>query len=331
MLADPITAGRGPWRGGLLLASLLACAAALWMFSPPRAHAGAGCASTLVPGSRPVWIVAGGRRRFALVHVPRRSPGARGLPLVLALHGYGGSGPRMEAYSGFSPLADEHGFIVAYPSALGLAWNSTAAKGQPDDVRFLGALIRHLEQTMCVDAQRVFATGVSNGGGMVALAGCELGAQLTGIAPVAGGYDGQPACRPRRPLSVLEIHGTADPVVPYFGRTRRPTKDGMPPFVNAWVERDGCSPRASTRTLAPRTTAYTWSRCRGATRVEHIRVRGGRHQWPGATPPDPGPPSTICATCVIWSFFSSLAPDAGAAPAGGRTGASGGGVAPRRR
>lgn len=311
----------------MLASSLLVCAAALWMSALPDASAAAGCASTLVPGSHPVGVVVGGQRRFALVHVPRRFPAGRRLALVLALPGYGGSGPRMEPYSGFSPLADEDGFVVAYPSPQGLAWNSTAARGRPDDVSFLGALITDLERTMCVDAERVYATGVSNGGGMVALAGCELSSRITAIAPVAGGYDGQPRCRPAHPLSVLEIHGTADPVVPYFGRTLRPTQDGVPPFVNAWVQRDGCSPRASTHALAPRTTVLAWGRCRGGTRVEHIRIRGGRHQWPGANPPDPGPPSTFCAACAIWSFFSSLAPRAGVPPAGGRTGPSSGGVA----
>ncbi|MGI8903784.1 MAG: alpha/beta hydrolase family esterase [Solirubrobacteraceae bacterium] len=307
--------GRRAWQGLLIASSLLVCAAALWTSSPPGARAAGGCTSTLVPGSHPLSIVVRGERRFALVHVPR-APAGRRLPLVLALHGYGGSGPRMEPYSGFSALADAYGFIVAYPSALGLAWNSTAAKGQPDDASFLTALIADLEGKMCADSGRVLATGVSNGAGMVALAGCELRSRITAIAPVAGGYDGQPPCHPTHPLSVLEIHGTADQVVPYFGRTMRPTKDGVPPFVNAWVQRDGCSPRASMRALAPRTTMYVWSRCRDGARVEHIRIRGGRHQWPGATPPDPGPPSTICAACAIWSFFSSVAPSPHVRPAG---------------
>ncbi|MDQ2761816.1 MAG: hypothetical protein M3Y17_15655 [Actinomycetota bacterium] len=335
MLADRLAGARRPsWRLICVLAAV-AGVAALWISqsraspasgAPPPSRAtlaanratavpAAGAAqpvgacaapSGAAPDSHTVSLVVDGRRRFALVHVPHPLPAGRRLPLVLALHGYGGSGPRMEPYSGFSRQADEHGFVVAYPSSLGLAWNSTGAAGGPDDVAFMRALIAALEHSMCIDPERVLGTGVSNGGGMVALAGCELSSQIEAIAPVAGGYDGQPPCRPTRPLSVLEIHGTADQVVPYFGRTRRPTRDGVPPFVNAWVARDRCSPRAGVRALAPGATIYRWQGCAGGVRVEHIKIAAGHHQWPGATPPDPGPPSAICAACTIWSFFSGL-------------------------
>jgi polyhydroxybutyrate depolymerase len=214
----------------------------------------------------------------------------------------------METYSGFSHVADRGHFIVAYPSSAGLYWNSNGVRGLPDDVRFLGRLISALEQRLCVDSTRLYATGVSNGVGMVALAGCELSRQLTAIAPVAGGYDGQPACRPARPLSVLEIHGTADQVVPYFGAGRRPTRNGLPPYVNAWAKRDRCRGSATVRRLATRTVIYRWSACEAGVTVEHIRIARGRHQWPGATPPDPGPPSTFCGACTIWRFFESVKP-----------------------
>jgi polyhydroxybutyrate depolymerase len=109
-----------------------------------------------------------------------------------------------------------------------------------------------------------------------------------------------------RPVSVLEIHGTSDQVVPYFGRGGRPTVDGVPPFVNGWVKRDACRSAQSPRRLAVRTTLYRWTACAGGVSVEHIQIQAGRHQWPGATPPDPGPPATICTACTVWSFFSGL-------------------------
>lgn len=261
----------------------------------------------------------GATQRFALVHVPPGLPTGRRLALVLALHGAGGSGPQMERYSGFSRVADGGGFVVVYPSSEGSSWNSTGAANLPDDVRFLGTLITDLEQSMCIDPERVFATGVSNGGGMVAIAGCELSEQIDAIAPVAGGYQGQPACRPSHPLSVLEIHGTADPVVPYFGRHGRRTSDRLPPYVNGWVRRDGCSSTAAVSRLAPRTTWYRWGGCASRVRVQHIKIQGGRHQWPGATPPDPGPRATICAECTIWRFFSRL-------PSGTRSWSTSGGA-----
>jgi poly(3-hydroxybutyrate) depolymerase len=143
---------------------------------------------------------------------------------------------------------------------------------------------------------------------MAALAGCRLSAQISGFASVAGGYDGQPPCRLRRPESVLEIHGTDDQIAPYFGATRRVTRSGLPPFVDGWVRRDRCRGSAKISHAAPRTTVFSWSSCVGEARVEHIRIAHGRHAWPGATPPDPGPASTICGACAVWGFFASLRP-----------------------
>jgi polyhydroxybutyrate depolymerase len=210
----------------------------------------------------------------------------------------------MQRYSGLSGLADRYRFVAAYPSSAGTYWNSTAAPGLPNDVAFLHSLISALQRRLCVGP--VFATGVSNGGGMVALAGCDLSAQITAIAPVAGGYSQQPGCDPARPVSVLEIHGTADQEVPYFGPRRRPTRDGVPPFVNGWVARDHCDLTPSERPVAVRTTLFTFGRCAGGALIEHIRIRGGAHQWPGATPPDPGPPATFSASQVVWRFFARV-------------------------
>src|SRR5579884_1571596 len=233
------------------------------------------CHSTLSSGAHTVQIMVGSVQRSALVHVPARLPAGARVPVLIALHGWGGSGPRMETYSGFSKLADRHGFLAAYPSSSGTHWNYKAIRGGPDDVGFLRSLILYLRQRACADPQRVFAAGVSNGGGMVALAGCRLASLIAAIAPVAGDYAGQPACTPSRPLSVLEIHGTADPEAPYFGRGGHRTRDGVPPFVNGWVVRDGCSPNSSSRAIAPRTTLIRWGSCTGGVLVEHIRIQGG--------------------------------------------------------
>lgn len=263
------------------------------------------CPAASPSGHQTVTLTVDGRRRSAVVHVPTRASGRR-VPLVLALHGYGGSGPRMEPYSGFDKLADRDTFIVAYPSSSYIYWNSTAVRKLPNDVHFLSTLIGYLKRTFCVDSARVFATGISNGGSMVALAACQLSGQIAAAAPVAGDYSRQPPCRPQRPVSVLEIHGTNDQVVPYFGPSRRRTPDGLPPYVNGWVHRDACATKPSVRHPATRTTAYRWRGCAGGSMLEHIKIERGTHQWPGAKPPDPGPPSTICASCTIWSFFSGL-------------------------
>lgn len=298
----------GQLRSGVHAALILAVSAVAAGTLIPDVGAAAGCRKPSVAGSHPVTLMVDGTSRAALVHVPLGPAGAARLPLVLALHGVGGTGAGMENYSGLSAVADRKRFIVAYPSSRGSFWNSTGSPRFSNDVRFIGRLIAYLRQSMCVDPARIYVAGVSNGGGMAALAGCELSGEIEGIASVAGGYDGQPPCRPTRAESVLEIHGTADQIVPYFGAARRRTKDGLPPFVGGWVRRDRCRGRAAIGHPAPRTTVFSWNRCTAGTRVEHIRITGGRHAWPGATPPDPGPASTICGACTVWDFFASLRP-----------------------
>jgi polyhydroxybutyrate depolymerase len=286
-----------------------ATAALLAAMAPAAAASTGGAGLCPAPGGDArelhLTVSVDGVRRQALVHLPPQL-GSRPLPVLLALHGYRGSGPQMERYSGFDHLADRSGFIVAYPGSSGTFWNSDADPRLPDDVHFLSVLIDRLDQRLCPTPGRVYLVGVSNGGGMAALAACRLQNKVNALASVAGGYDGQPACHRRSPLPVLEIHGTADPVVPYFGHGHGRPADGLPPFVAGWVRRDRCpSPPRIDRPFR-RTVRLRWRGCAGGSVVEHIRVLGGRHQWPGARPPDPGPRATFCASCVIWDFLASL-------------------------
>jgi polyhydroxybutyrate depolymerase len=267
-----------------------------------------GCATAPAAGSTYVHVAYGGLQRGVEIHIPPGLAPGQKVPLLMVLHGSGSSGPKMETYSGFSNVADQNHFVAVYPSAAGPNWNIYAAKTGADDVGFVSDLIAMIEAGDCIDTTRVFATGVSNGAGMVELLGCRLSAVLTAIAPVEGLYDGEPACRPSRPMSMLEIHGTADNVAPYYGKSASASSEtGVPPVVRQWVHRDSCSNLSQTREIAVRTMLYTFSKCKGQASVEHIKILGGAHQWPGATPPDPGPPPTICASCTIWSFFAGLA------------------------
>jgi polyhydroxybutyrate depolymerase len=279
---------------------------------------GPACAVAPAAGDTTVTVASGGLQRTALVHVPAGLLEGQAVPLLLALHGAYGNGAFMQSYSGFSALADSDGFVVAYPSAAGRYWNIGEDKGEPDDVAFLAALITQLESGVCIDKTQVFAAGVSNGGGMAALLGCALSTTVAGVASVAGDYDTLPPCHAKRPVSLLEIHGTADRISPYFGKRGHTSASGLPPFVSAWAGRDGCARVPASSRIAPRTIAFTYRRCRAGAIVEHIRIAGGAHQWPGATPPDPGPPPTISAAAAAWGFFSAIAaahgPGGGGAP-----------------
>ena len=240
----------------------------------------------------------------ALLHVPPHA--GTPLPLVLAFHGAGGAGPGMADYSGLSDTADADGFAVLYPSAASSRhfWSLNRAMA-PDDIGRLRALLPQAMQAACTDPARVFATGVSNGGGFAARVGCELAGTVAAVAPVAGGYRALDSCPDGVRTSVLEIHGTADRVVPYAGRP----SDGAGAvlgFLAGWVRRDGCDARALQTTPRRGVARFTHPHCAAGLGVEHLRLAGTDHGWPGALPPFPRDnPSELEANDEIWRFFAA--------------------------
>ena len=251
------------------------------------------------PGSAPV---------RTLVHVPAQLPDGPA-PLVLAFHGAGGSGPFMRDYSALARLADREGFVVAFPSAPSdeRTWQLADADRGRDDVDAVRGLLDAIEDRGCVDRSRVFAVGVSNGGGFTARLGCDLSDRIRGIAVVAGGFSQLAACTPERPVSVLAIHGDADQVVPYEGTPETDHRGAVRPWLERWAAHDGC--RAGPRPLPSEAGVQRmhWTGCPPGTQVAHIVVEGGQHAWPGATPRDPGP-SPIDAGTEAWAFLSQLTP-----------------------
>src|SRR3954465_1012240 len=122
-----------------------------------------------------------------LLHIPSKPP----VGLVLAFHGAGGTGDGFAGATGFSDPADDHGFAVLYPSAAAHQFWSLNDQMGTTDLDHLRALVEQALELACTD--RVFATGVSNGGGFAARVGCEL-EDVSAIAPVAGGYRSLDRC-----------------------------------------------------------------------------------------------------------------------------------------
>jgi polyhydroxybutyrate depolymerase len=258
----------------------------------------------LTPGDHVLEIATPDGEREVRVHAPRDAYRPR--PLVLALHGAGGSGAAFANDTGFSRLADREHFLVAYPSAGASTafWNISGKAGPPNDVEGLERSLDALEGAACVDRGRVFVTGVSNGGGMTARLACELSERLAGVASVAGGYRSLPACKPQRPLPVLEIHGTGDQVVPYGGQP--PDHRGsVARWLAQWRRIDGCHGAATRLRPATGVTEIAWRRCSAGTRVEHVRLDGAAHGWPGGPRTQP-PPAPFAATWRTWAFFRTL-------------------------
>jgi polyhydroxybutyrate depolymerase len=296
-------------RAGLLAMAFLTALTG-WLVASGGAVAraqptpGAACASSSAPSGDSLLALESGRtRRTARIHVP---PSALTHPaaLLLAFHGTGSNGRFMERYSGLAREVDQDGAIGVFPDADGPQWNLRGDRG-PNDVDFVRDLLSVVTQRYCIDPTRISAAGVSNGGSFVALLACVLSDRLAGVVIVAGDFGPLGPCRPRRPVSILEIHGTADAVVPYAGRRADGHRGAVLPWVRAWARRDGCPARLRRRVLAPRTVRIDWRPCRGGATVAHVAIFGGGHQWPGATPADPGPPSTISAAQQAWGFLAA--------------------------
>jgi polyhydroxybutyrate depolymerase len=274
---------------------------------------------TCAPGEHTLHFTIDGKSHYALLHIP---PSARGrLPLVVAFHGAAYGASFVSVYYGLSRVADAQGFAVLYPEAShDVFWQLTANK--TEDVEATRVLLDRAVALGCVDSRRVYATGASNGGGFTARLGCEMADRLAAIAPVAGGYSALGPCHPARPLPVLEIHGTRDQVVPYGGKGE--AGDGsVARFLGEWKELDGCTGAADSKALARGVTRLVWDSCQGGSVVEHLRLAGTNHGWPGGDTAAAGlknhpipsqDPTGVNAAEAVWDFLSKFrlpAPAAG--------------------
>jgi polyhydroxybutyrate depolymerase len=274
-------------------------------------------------------IQSGGLERTFLVHVPPTSNATRPMPLLIVLHGGGGTGQGMVSltYGGFNTLADNEKFIVVYPDGIDNQWNdgregnfTVVNREEIDDVGFISALIDHLSQKHKIDGKRIYVTGISNGAFMSYRLACELSNKIAAIAPICGAMplDSVSQCSPTRPISVLVISGTEDRLVPWDGGSvigGRGRILSVPDSVQYWVTHDQCS-ATPVITMEADTDPQDGTRVRkevygqgkDGTEVILYAIEGGGHTWPGGY--QYLSEAIIGRTCrdidantVIWDFF----------------------------
>jgi len=253
----------------------------------------------------------GGRDRTAWVHVPQSYDPTRPTPVVFGFHGYSFNAAIQVNQSRMIEASDAEGFIAVHPNGTGLprGWNAgdccgSAAWTDVDDVGLVGAILDELEARLCVDRQRIFATGFSNGGFLAHRLGCELPDRIAAIASVSGVMGVEP-CVPSRPVAVLHIHGTHDLVVPYGGGGATGFRS-VAETIAGWAQSDACPPGAPVETFRDG-DAQCESRqgCADDAEVSLCTIAGGGHQWPGGRPIlGAGHFSVdLDATAAIWTFF----------------------------
>ena len=270
-------------------------------------------------------ITVDGVARTFLIYIPPGSDKNIPAPLLFVLHGSAGNGEVMMTVTqrGFERIADKEKFIVVYPDALERRWNEQ--DGTVDDAGFLLAIVDKLAAESRVDKKRVYMAGISNGGMMAQRMACEYSDRVAAIATVAGTMPAGMAtvCKPSRPVPVMVIHGTKDPIVPWGGGAVAGFEEfgkvvSAAETARFWASRNLCKgaslvmnetdrdPQDGTRVRLER-----FSDCSNKADVTLVAIEGGGHTWPGGYQYLPEPfigktSKDIDANALIWNFFKGF-------------------------
>lgn len=281
----------------------------------------AAIASATPAGDESVTVQMGAQKRKCLVHLPAADQGTKPLPLVIVMHGSGGTGVSMAGSTGFNALADKEGFIAAYPEGIvgkNRGWNALFGKPIPggqgaqvddvDDVGFIRTLIELLHIKHHTDPARVFVCGHSAGAYMAYRVANDLGDRVAAAGVVNGlmgirVVDGKPSVsdipRPVAPISVMHICGGKDNLVKFGGVvTPKVVAKSVPDCVQHFVQADGCVPAGQVTKDAEHGVVRTlYAGGKAGTEVELVLVENCNHSWPT-------PQTGLAASQELWAFFA---------------------------
>jgi len=260
-------------------------------------------------------MVSSGESRTYLLYVPSSYDRSKPTPLVISLHGAALWGAGQMEISQWNRVADREGFIVVYPSGVEghgpRIWRADGGAGLTKDVRFISDLIDTLEAAYNLDAARIYANGLSNGGGMSFVLSCMMSDRIAAVGMVGAahllpwGW-----CTDSRPVPAISFHGTADPAVPYNGGMSWVAPErfpSIPGWTANWARRNRCESNPVDSAVAAHVTRREYVGCANDAAVVLYTIKGGGHTWPGGKPlPEWFVGSTsdeVDATRLMWEFF----------------------------
>jgi polyhydroxybutyrate depolymerase len=280
------------------------------MTTPTTTKPAPACARPHAPGQSSQTFTFAGLSRTYQLYVPAAYKGTKAVPVVFDFHGFGSNAVEQMVYGNFKPEADRDGFLIVAPDGQVPAnrhFNLTGEKGLQNDVQMVGALLDHVEATFCVDARKVYATGMSDGGAITSVLACQMSNRFAAFGAVAVIV----ACGGARPVPIMAFAGTADPVVPFNGGKVNccggTQIGGAPSAMARWAAHDKCSATYQDTRLGSEVTRRTWPGCAPGSSVTLYIIAGGGHTWPGSIPiARLGKTTTqIDASATIWRFFQA--------------------------
>lgn len=288
-------------------------------------------------GERLFSIEHDGLTREYKVYVPKKYNRNVSAAFVVFLHG--GGGGMKEAYAeGMDKMADKYGFILAIPQGTGKkilgktvgSWNSGnwseskkfnpvsccgyAGDNDIDDVGFISKMIDEIEKNYSVDEKRIYVTGISNGAMMSYRLACELSNKITAVAPVEPPFVPEVCDNSSRPISIMHVHGTADPCALYDGGycdsclgSKPISAQSAKDMVNFWVKRNSCANKPKLVYHKGKANCLRYSQCEEGSEVEFCTIGGGGHTWPSGNQYMPvekiGPVSNDMSFDQMWEFL----------------------------
>ena len=256
-----------------------------------------------------------GLQREYILYVPANYTGSAAVPLVFNFHGYTSNATEQMWYGDFRAIADTAGFIIVHPMGtldvqntthFNVGWGGSTV----DDVGFSAALLDSISADYNINAERVYSTGMSNGGFMSYHLACQLSDKIAAIASVTGSMSPATfnACNPQHPTPLLEIHGTADGTVSYGGTNfSGPIID----VLDYWVNFNNSNTTPTVINVPDINTSdgstvehLIYYGGDNDVTVEHFKITGGGHTWSGSAFGGAGTNYDIDASVEVWKFFS---------------------------